>query len=102
MASWKSSAQTLTICLRVASKWLCFQFHRLFWDVKSYIIAASKEPLFQLAPSDQGCEYSGVYRDLMSRMMLGKVLTTPSFTSHHILCVFVVVHISLFEKGTCT
>lgn len=73
MASWKSSAQTLTICLRVASKWLCFQFHRLFWDVKSYIIAASKAPLFQLAPSDQGCEYSGVYRDLMCRMMLGKV-----------------------------
>lgn len=93
MASWKSSAQTLTICLRVASTWLCFQFHRLFWDVKSYIIAASKEPLFQLAPSDQGCEYSGVYRDPMFRMMLGKVyplllhpLPTTTF------CVFLLLY----------
>lgn len=36
----------IAIGLRVASKRLCFQFHGLFWDVKSYILSAPKAPWF--------------------------------------------------------
>lgn len=39
----------ITICLCVASKRLCFQFHGLFWDVKSYD-DCSKSVLVPLSP----------------------------------------------------
>lgn len=68
------------------------------------LLLLQKEPLFRLAPSDLGCEYRGVYRDLMFRTLLGKVhplllhpLPTTTF------CVFLLLYTySLFEKGTCT
>ena len=36
-ASWEEKFYSnTTVCLRVASKWLCFQFRGLFGDVRSY------------------------------------------------------------------